>query len=78
MIPGRMPPGRNAYYEAMQKFAPILGAVLFMVIGLAFLINFIQERRNPQVEGERFDPVKNFSRLSARGMTEAYMKRSDE
>jgi hypothetical protein len=69
-----IPPGRSGYYEAMQKFAPILGGVLFVVIALAIGINFVQERLNPPPAGEKFDAVENFSRLNARGMTNLVMR----
>lgn len=79
MLSGRMPPGRSGYYEVMQRFAPILGGVLFVVVVLAVAINFIQDRRNPPAEGERYDAVVNFSRTNARGMADLVMrKRSDE
>ena len=67
---------RGPYYEAMQKFAPILAAVLFAVVAAALLINFVQSRRHP--EDRPFDPAKNFSRINSRGMVDVMMKRSDE
>ena len=77
MMPGRGGPG-SSYYESVQKFAPILVAVLFIVIAVALARNFIEARLHPEARGRQFDPVKNFSKINSRGMVNVLMKRSDQ
>ena len=72
---GRNPLGRGPYYEGVLKLAPIVAAVLFTVVAIALIINFIQGKRHSGVEGRQFDPVKNFSKINSRGMVDVLTKR---
>ena len=67
---GRNPLGRGPYYEGVLKLAPIMAAVLFGVVAIALVINFIQGRRDSRAEDRQFDPVKNFSKINSRGMVD--------
>ena len=73
---GRGP--RGPFYEGIAKLAPYLLAVLFVIVGAALAINFVQDRLHPKIDQERFDPVESFSKINSRGMVNVVMKRSDE
>ena len=74
---GRNPLGRGPYYEGVLKLAPIVAAVLFAVVGIALLINFIQGRRGSGAEDRQFDPVENFSKINSRGMVDILTKKRE-
>ena len=67
---------RGPFNEGIAKYAPILLIVLFAIVGAAAVIDFIQDRRHPQTNVERFDPAKNFSNINSRGMVNLMMSRS--
>ena len=66
---------RGPFYEGIAKLAPFLLAVLFVIVGTALVINFIQARLHPQTDQEPFDPVQNFSKINSQGMVNVVMKR---
>jgi hypothetical protein len=48
----------NPGFQGMLKLAPIVIWGIFLIVALVFLMNYIQERRNPS--GENFDAVDAF------------------
>ncbi len=74
---GRNPLGRGPYYEGVLKLAPIVAAVLFAVVAIALVLNFIQGRRGSGAEDRQFDPVKNFSKINSRGMVDVIARKKN-
>jgi|GEM_PF-2957440 len=74
---GRSPQGGGSYYEGVLKLAPIVAAVLFLVVVIALVLNFIQGRRDPEAKNREFDPVKNFSKINSRGMVAVMAKKRE-
>ena len=70
--------GRGPYFEGVQKLAPIIIFVLFAIIAVALVRNFIDAKVHPKLEDNRPDPVKNFYKLNARGLVNVITKRSDK
>lgn len=69
------PAGGGPFNDGIARYAPFLFGVLLVIAVAAVVINFIQDRADPRPEGERFDPVRNFSRLNSRGMVDVMMRR---
>lgn len=61
--------------QILVKFAPWLALIVFALVLTALAVNFIQDRRHPEGESTRFDPVKNFSQINSRGMVKVLMRK---
>jgi hypothetical protein len=75
MITPQGPMGRGPYLEGVLKIAPLIAAVLFLVVAAAVVRNFIESPSNPQERSARYDPVDGFGRANARGMAQLIMKK---
>ncbi len=66
---------RGPMAEGLLKLAPLFIIIILILVAIASVRNFIDERTHPELQDKRFDTLRDFSHLNAAGMARAMSKK---
>lgn len=74
---GRGPMGGGPAQELIKQFAPIFFGVLFILVAIALIRNWVDERAHPD-EVRRYDAVRNFGRVNSASLARTLARAARE